>query len=253
MSSITEAYYALDTHGIAICRGGLSQPNVSFLQNKLADLDKNEVKFEILKRDPAFRQLMEHPWVLSNAKAMLGHGLRLDHAFGLQFPPSPPNIHGGPLQHAGYVFNTKHGLFCGRLSVGFFLNDQSPETGGFTYVPGSHKSSMPIFGGAIHQQLLASNYDNPLYVVPDLKAGDIVMFHDCLVHGTAPCKKPNHQRISLYYMYSPEYMAWRKHDPSLEQLGMNDTQRQLLRAPYIAEFDTEGADKYTSRYRSPVP
>ena len=77
------------------------------------------------------------------------------------------------------------------------LKDVNPGDGGFICVPGSHKANM-------HYK---PPVDSPLVVNPSLRAGDMLIFTEALVHGTTTWTSSK-QRRSLLYKYSPGHSTW---------------------------------------------
>ena len=78
--------------------------------------------------------------------------------------------------------------------------------------------------------------DSHLVVNPSLKAGDMLIFTEALVHGTVSWKS-NRRRRSILYKYSPGYSSWAQPDSlkKYEALATSDVQRDLLRPPYVGK------------------
>ena len=104
------------------------------------------------------------------------------------------------------------------------LTDVNPGDGGFICVPGSHKANM-------HYK---PPVDSPLVVNPSLRAGDMLIFTEALVHGTTTWTSSK-QRRSLLYKYSPGHSTWSAADnlEPIRALAQNDLQRDLLRPPSV--------------------
>ena len=96
--------------------------------------------------------------------------------------------------HQGRMYN-------GLVVVMFALEDVNPGDGGFHGVPGSHKANHPFKPAP----------DSHLVVQPSLKAGDMLIFTEALVHGTRKWVSPKRRR-SLLYKYSPGYSTWAEPD-----------------------------------------
>ncbi|NKB69426.1 MAG: hypothetical protein GKR89_20335 [Candidatus Latescibacteria bacterium] len=73
-------------------------------------------------------------------------------------------------------------------------------------------------------------------VNPTLKAGDMLIFTEALVHGTTPWTSANRRR-SLLYKFSPGYSTWGPPEnlEPLRQMASSDLQRDLLRPPYVGK------------------
>jgi hypothetical protein len=249
-------FYVLDSMGLVVVRNGLAPDVVECLNRKIDEslTGRTVTKFSVIELDDMFMELMVQPWVLLACSRLIGDGFRFDHAFGVQQPNAPPNLHGGPQAcqsscfYSGWSTGT---AFAGRLSVGFVLTRQSPETGGFAYIPGSHKSSYVLHGGVVLNKLLNGNIHHECIFVPTLDPGDIVLFPDCLVHGAAPWRA-SYTRRAVYYMYSPGYMAWRPYDEISRYLPLakTDLQRQLLRPPFVASFAERNMELGANEWRA---
>ena len=182
--------------------------------------------------DTCFLELMAHPRTLQIIRVMLGDWLRLDHAYAIQMTKDSDvheNLHGGLRENQGehqyqWVYNT---MYNGLIVVMYALEDVNPGDGGFICVPGSHKANINSYKPSVYSHLVAN---------PSLKAGDMLIFTEALVHGTRKWTSDNKRR-SLLYKYSPGYSTWG--DPGkLErsrELAHDDLQRALLRPPYVGE------------------
>jgi hypothetical protein len=252
-----EQFYTFDSVGVLILRQGISAGVVFKMNERIDSALQGRVvaKFPFMELDRIFFSTMAHPAILNCSARILGEQFRFDHAFGLQQPAGGANLHGGPetgqsscFYHAGT--STMGQVGVGRLSVGIALNEQSRLTGGFAYIPGSHKSSFRLHGGVVLQRFLHGNFDHESIAVPELRAGDIYVFPDCLVHGTSP-RKVSGTRRAIYYMYCPGYMAWRPYS-EIEKyvpLAENDTERRLLRPPFVASYEEDDERVGDNRFR----
>lgn len=255
-----EQYYVFDSIGLVVARDAVPSRDVE-LATKIIDKSINGrrvSKYSVLELDGLFMSLMTHPWILSACRRTLEDGFRLDHAFGVQQPFAKPNLHGGPQACQSSCFyngtaSPSGKAWTGRVSVGIALTKQSRETGGFAYIPGSHKSSFLLHGSVVLRDYLGGNFAHESICIPTLNPGDIVFFPDCLVHGTAPWNA-SYCRRALYYMYSPGYMAWRPYSEIEKYLPLasNATQRNLLRPPYVAGFAEETHVLGDNEWRTPT-
>jgi ectoine hydroxylase-related dioxygenase (phytanoyl-CoA dioxygenase family) len=103
------------------------------------------------------------------------------------------------------------------------------------------------------RELLNGDFRDEALQVPRLEPGDICVFSDSLVHGAAPWDAP-YTRRSLYFMYSPGYMAWRPYSEiaPLAALARTDLQRSLLRPPYVAGYSEEDGALGDNHWRASV-
>lgn len=236
---MTEAeIYEFDLNGIIIYRDLIPPEDVAQMNAIIdADLAKkgkaDAHSFSFLDLDPIFMDLMAHPRTLRIIRHMIGDWLRLDHAYGLQMDrgtvdrgQARPNLHGGPRTDQGeHIYQWFDGqMYNGLIVVMYALADVNPGDGGFICVPGSHKANM-------HYK---PPVDSHLVINPSLRAGDMLIFTEALVHGTTTWTSP-HRRRSLLYKYSPGHSTWAKADSmtAFLELARTDLQRDLLRPPCV--------------------
>ncbi len=223
--------YEFDLNGVIVYRDLIPPEQVVEMNRVLDDAMGGEFPnhFSFMDRDPCFMELMAHPRTLNVIRTMIGDWLRLDHAYGLQMTREMEvheNLHGGPRQDQGeHQYQWVQGkMYNGLIVVMYALEDVNPGDGGFVCVPGSHKANVAYHPG-VH---------SPLVVNPSLKAGDMLIFTEALVHGTRRWQSERRRR-SLLYKYSPGYSAWG--DPermkALEPQAANALQRALLRPPCV--------------------
>jgi hypothetical protein len=223
--------YEFDLNGVIVYRDLLSSEQVAGMNRILDEQMGGEFPnhFSFIDRDPCFMELMAHPRTLDIIRTMIGDWLRLDHAYGLQMirrMEIHENLHGGPRQDQGeHQYQWVQGkMYNGLIVVMYALEDVNAGDGGFVCVPGSHKA---------HAAYRPDVYSH-LVVNPALKAGDMLVFTEALVHGTRKWTSEQRRR-SLLYKYSPGYSAWG--DPermrALEPRAVNDLQRALLRPPGV--------------------
>jgi ectoine hydroxylase-related dioxygenase (phytanoyl-CoA dioxygenase family) len=183
-------------------------------------------------------ELMAYPKTLRVLRTMIGEWMRLDHAYGLQMTADMSvheNLHGGPRQDQGeHQYQWVQGrMHNGLVVVMYALEDVNPGDGGLVCVPGSHKANV-AYHPDVHSHLVVN---------PHLKAGDMLIFTEALVHGTRQWRSGNRRR-SLLYKYSPGYSAWGNAEAmaKLLPLAADDLQRALLRPPCVG-----------GRERVPIP
>jgi ectoine hydroxylase-related dioxygenase (phytanoyl-CoA dioxygenase family) len=223
--------YEFDLNGYIVYRNHIPVDMVSRMNAILDDQMGGEFPnhFSFLDRDPCFMELMAYPKTLNVIRAMIGDWLRLDHSYGLQMVKGMEvreNLHGGPRQDQGeHQYQWVQGkMYNGLIVVMYALEDVNPGDGGLVCVPGSHKANV-----AYHPDVYSH-----LVVNPSLKAGDMLIFTEALVHGTRKWTSENRRR-SLLYKYSPGYSAWGNPEnmKKYEALAANDLQRSLLRPPSV--------------------
>ena len=232
---MTEAeIYEFDLNGYIVCRNlipaaDLGQINSILDANLTADTKDH---FGFMEWDPIFLELMAHPRTLHIMRTIIGDWLRLDHAYGIKLEADSvvhDNLHGGLRTDQGeHQYQWAYGkMWNGLIVIMYALEDVNPGDGGFICVPGSHKASLNSYKPPV---------DSHLVVNPSLKAGDMLIFTEALVHGTRKWTSKQRRR-SLLYKYSPGYSTWGPPEnlQPLRDLARTDLQRDLLRPPYVGQ------------------
>jgi ectoine hydroxylase-related dioxygenase (phytanoyl-CoA dioxygenase family) len=156
----------------------------------------------------------------------------LDHYYGiyLREGAGPLTLHGGntPYDPPEYYHFRNGRMYNGLVVVAWNLTDTGPGLGGFCCIPGSHKANYPL-PAAIAQD----HYQANCVVIPEAKAGSLLIFTEALTHGTTPWWG-KHQRRSLLYKYSPGQQSWaREYLKPPEGLELTPRQRLLFEPPYF--------------------
>lgn len=153
--------------------------------------------------DPAFAELIDHPWVLAVLGDLIGPHVRLDHAYGIVMAPRTAGLglHGPaePFDPAQYWLPRMGALRSGLLTFSWSLVDGAAGQGGFGCIPGSHQASVPLPPGA-----------ESLVVQVPQPAGSLLVFTEALAHCTIPWTAAE-TRLVVMLKYSPGNSAW---DPS---------------------------------------
>jgi hypothetical protein len=186
------------------------------------------------------------PWVLDGLAYANGPDFRFDHAFArMQEGGERVNLHGGPFTVRRCVnfysgFGKEGFIHAGRMALAVILTRQDPKTGGFGYIPGSHKSAFHMDGAEVLDKMLGNDIEDEAVVVPTLEIGDVVLFSDALVHGTTRWSG-GETRVNVHFAYSPGYMAYRPFEEiaHIRELCTTDIQRRLVCPPYAASGDAE--------------
>jgi Phytanoyl-CoA dioxygenase (PhyH) len=237
-----EDIYEFDLRGYIIYRNVLSLEEVDRIRNILVNVKeaKYDGKFSFIELDPYFVELMANPYTLGILQTILGKWLRFDHAFGIKMTKDigiSENLHAGPLQNQRafwYQWVPGQGMHNGLVKVIYALNDVNHGDGGFICVPSSHK------GNANY----CPQHDSHLVINPTMKSGDMLIFTEALIHGSRQWTA-DRTRIALIYSYALGFVAWKSYDtiePYLS-LATNDIQRDLLRPPYVGNYDEHKAER----------
>tara|TARA_Y100001934_G_scaffold11100_1_gene14101 strand:+ start:2446 stop:3225 length:780 start_codon:yes stop_codon:yes gene_type:complete len=181
-----------------------------------------------------FVDLMDHPVVLSYLVELMGRQLRIDHDYCIFMREGAPhgNLHGGPrLFESDHWYRYQDGIMRNGLTVTTWnLTDAPAGAGGFTCIPGSHKTN---FLKLVDPAVQRFERDAPYVVQPTMAAGDVLIFTEALIHGTGKWHA-SHERRALLYKYSPPHSSWR-----IDQYDLNDfpeateRQRRLMAPPSV--------------------
>ncbi len=241
MPMTDEDKFAFDSQGFVVLKGVLS-PQECDRYCQLAD-----EYWPRQPEDPAFRRhasisgwgqpfvdLMDHPVVLDYLVELIGRKLRIDHDYCIFMDKGEQAmaLHGGPrLFETDHWYHYQDGIMRNGLTVATFNLTPAPAgAGGFTCIPGSHKSN--------YLRNLPDDVRNferrPGYVVqPAMDAGDVLIFTEALIHGTAAWTMA-HERRTLLYKYSPPHSSWSKsrYDTAAYP-ELSDRQRRLMQPPSV--------------------
>ncbi len=189
-----------------------------------------------------FREMLAHPSIVLRLNVMCGAGFRLDHGplliSGVKGTEGL-TMHGAGEPHRPYVaYNHQNSqTYCGGVTVSWQLADVNPEDGGFTCVPGSHKSGFPMPPG-----VRTCDDDLGTVVQPAMRAGDVLFFMDgAQTHGTRPWQSEQPRRSVLFKyaarscvrggpasQLAPPEIYWGED----VVVGMTDEQRAVMFGPY---------------------
>lgn len=257
--------YSFDCTGVAIIPQVLTSEQIAEAKRLIHNNWPNNVpwKFPVMHLGRIFWDMLTQPMLLQLANDLAGEHFRFDHAFGLMSNEKTiAQLHGGPQsnQHACFYLNPSgrpSRVLTGRLNFGFCLEGQNSSTGGFCYVPGSHKSVEPRSGLQVFEEIYKSKFDHPSIVVPTLNPGDMVMFTEGMVHGDTGWRNPQSgsYRMQIYFMLTAGFACWR--DPAenahLMQYAKTELEKQLLEPPWVGRYlETEHSMGITNTMRKAI-
>lgn len=182
----------------------------------------------IWESHPIFLELANHPTVLEVCNYSFGgpDSFRLDHAMIIESTPKDKlqgQLHGRSFGKNGTHFHLSQGQatldnVCwtrvGQLSVAVILQPQSSKTGGFCFIPGSHKTSYFVSGQDVQAHIykkksLAVNEEH--LVIPDLYPGDLIAFSESLIHGQTAIENAKENRrysFNAFYPLGLRFIDW---------------------------------------------
>ena len=146
---------------------------------------------------PETQALIDHPRILPYLIELLGPTFRLDHDYCIFMRPGAAcgRLHGSPGGHRGsqrkYLY-LEGEMLNGLSVVTFFLADAKAGDGGFTCIPGSHKTN---FGQNVPLEVRDFERVPDYMVQPEVEAGDALIFTEALMHGTMPWRARHERRI----------------------------------------------------------
>jgi len=230
--------YELDVRGVLVIPGVLRAGDVRRLRQAVAvlrrppaadDLGSQRIN-DLLLHGQAFVDLLDHPRAQDVLSDVHGSATRLDHAYAIRMAPATRGLglHGGavPWDPAQFYVHDRGRPRLGLVTLSWALVDHPPGAGGFGCIPGSHRAGMPVPAGV----------EGLVTEVP-VRAGDLLVFTEALVHCTLPWQGPT-ERLAVLYKYSPGSSAWSdwaQLRPVLD-LPLTERQRRLLQPPSVGSF-----------------
>jgi hypothetical protein len=222
--------YLFDVHGYLVIEGALSAPEVAAAN---AAIDHHADQIRIRPNDLAngsdrlrgttgrgdlggmltwekpycdpFRNLMVHPNITPHLEELLGPGFRLE---GMGIITMDEGAEGFWFHEGGEPYDRSRGylyrngrMYAGMTNVAWQLTDVGPGDGGFACLPGSHKANYPC-----PDEIRLYEVHQDRFVQIPARAGDAVLFVECLMHGTLPWTA-KHQRRSVICRYNTGVMA----------------------------------------------
>ncbi len=222
MALTDEEKFQFDLQGFLVIPGVLSEQECETYSEMIDELwprepgDPSFRRYDRISRwGQAFIDLMDHPKVLGYLVELIGRKLRIDHEYSIFMEKGDQkmSLHGGPrLFETDHWYYYQDGVMRNGLMVATYNLTPAPAgAGGFTCIPGSHKTN---FIRNLPDDVRDFERDAPYVVQPPMNAGDVLIFTEALIHGTAPWQA-DHERRTLLYKYSPPHSSWtkRKYNP----------------------------------------
>lgn len=244
--------YLFDLRGYLFLEGAISQAEVEALNagiDALLPMAPDEWQGHVHRHDNGsgpqthlqniyeagtpFERLIDHPTWIDHLNRYVGgdDGLFIDEAFLIaQGPGSGQQFHsGGHKRKIRTQFRFHNNEFrCGQVNILLALTDIGPGDGPTMVIPGSHKSNLihPVYK-AQDRRLGVVDVEEAIPVY--YKAGDAILFVDCLSHAGGSRTNPGERRV-LVYRYGPHWGHNRYgYRPSAELLArLTPAQRQIL-------------------------
>lgn len=199
---------------------------------------------QIYEAGEPFEELIDHPAWWDHMVRFVGgegtfdynHGpLFVDENFAnLRGPGEAIPLHSGGHTHCMRTqYHVHNGRFhCGQVNALIALTDIGPGDGATMIVPASHKAEFLHPDLTTHQWGDGRSVDGLEGAVEvHMRAGDVLLFVDAIMHGSARRLNPGQRRI-IVYRYGPSWGAprhgWR---PSPELLARLTPRRSRTVAP----------------------
>ncbi len=197
----------------------------------------------VSKWSKRYLDLIDHPKVLPYLVELIGSRLRIDHDYCIFMRENGAKnrLHGGPFRfETDHWYRYHDGVMRNGLTVATWnLTDAPSGAGGFACVPGSHKTN---FLELMPRDVAEFSRDVDWVVQPPMAAGDVLIFTEALIHGTAVWRA-DHERRTFLFKYSPPHSTWAKsfYDPADYPLA-SAQQRRLMAGPSVEAHERVLAD-----------
>ncbi|MEM7019421.1 MAG: phytanoyl-CoA dioxygenase family protein [Pseudomonadota bacterium] len=238
-----EEKFTFDLEGYLVIRNVLTVEEIAELNRQADEIWPRQAEAQPFRRTAdiskwgkPFLDLMDHPKVLPYLIELLGRQLRIDHDYCIFMEKSDlgMQLHGGPRRiEADHWYEYHDGVMRNGLMVATWnLSDALNDEGGFACVPGSHKTNFMM-----NLPRDVRKFEREAHYVrkPPMAAGDVLIFTEALIHGTAAwCGE--HERRALLFKYSPGYQSWAKtfYNPD-DYPEATEQQRRLMAPPSIED------------------
>jgi hypothetical protein len=236
-----EERFQFDLEGYIVIKDVLTEAELSEMNSQaeiafpLGDHDPgNRRDSPVSQWGPLFQALIDHPAITPYLDELLGPKFRIDHDYCIFMRKGGAggNLHGGDTDRSpDHWYRYRDGVMRNGLSVvTFFLSDAGPGDGGFTCIPGSHKSNLVT---SLPSDVRTFQRDTHYVVQPEANAGDALIFTEALIHGTRPWTA-DHERRTLLYKYSPGHSSWSQsyYNPDNYE-NPTEQQRRILAPPSV--------------------
>ena len=152
-----------------------------------------------------YRQMIAHPKLTPYLEELLGPGFRLEGLGIITMDKGAEGFwfHEGaePYDRSRHYLYRNGKMYCGMTNIAVQLTNVEEGDGGFACLPGSHKSNFSCPG----EIRLYHAHQNRIAQIP-AQAGDVVLFVECLMHGSLPWTA-DHQRRSVIIRYNSGVVA----------------------------------------------
>ncbi len=240
MTLSTDLKFEFDVLGFLHLRQALSQAEVSEYRTWIDEVKTIDVRAlnvddparlthhlnrpvsRVIDADRRFARFLDHPVVEPFLVEFLGEDYRhIDNDLYFTYPGyTGGDWHRGVRAHpTGHVVNGK--FVCPMVKVFYCMTDVGPGEGEFVVIPGSHKAQFEIDTRRI---------DLPAqHVFDDVKAGDIIIFNEALLHNGRPNPSSKTRQTIIMNFGRSDAGVWAGYAPRAETLAVvTPSQRRIL-------------------------
>lgn len=231
-------YFILDSMGLLHFKNIFSKDKIDNILQEFLKI-KQQIKCEeceFVKKYVGFEHIQNIIDIFTDTKILdvcnncIGQQFKLDYMVLIEQAVNKQqkqhfSVHGGSHKHYNLFYYHSYPqehidkpcyTQTGQLTVGIPLTEQNSNTGGFCYLPGSHKSSYHIHSQPFFQQCDQEELKN-YFITPSIQRGDCIIFPENLTHGqTLYCGDT--PRYTIYAAYYPVSMQFNKDNKQRERL-----------------------------------
>ncbi len=191
-----EDMYSLDLAGYLIIRHALTSEEVQDCNQALDQMGKSTgmLEWPAPLNDP-FIKLRDHPVLIRYLEQICFGTYRLDRAPQLLNAAVPLSGGNEPRDWSRSYCQQDEVQFCQGVLALWALSDIDEGDGGFTLVPASHKSAVET-----PADILDGTDDMGLCVQPALKAGDLLLCVETVLHGVRPWQSQGSRLLNFGYI-----------------------------------------------------
>lgn len=240
MSISDDLRFAFDVQGYLHLRGALTAAEVAEYtrwmdEDEGADLRAlnadnpggmkdqiNRPVSRVIDLDPRFACFLDHPAARPFLVEFLGEDYRhIDNEIYYTYPGyAGGSWHRGVKAHpTGHV--VEGAFICPMVKVFYCMTDVGPGGGEFVVIPGSHRAQF---------QVDMKRIDLPaMHIFDDVKAGDIILFNEALIHNGRPNVTQNTRKTIIVNFGRRDAGPWPGYAPNPRTLeAVTERQRAIL-------------------------
>lgn len=241
MSITQDQLFTFDVAGYLHLRGALTPAEVAEYAGWIQDIERADVQAinadypdgmkqqlnrpvsRMFDADPRFGRFLDHPVVAPFLEKFLGPDYKhIDNDLYFTHPGyAGGHWHRGVRTHvSGHVVEGE--FTCPMVKVFYCMSDVGPGEGEFVVIPGSHKAMFKV------------EYENRVdlpaqHVFDDVKAGDIIIFNEGLIHNGRPNPSQKTRKTIIVNFGRNWAGVWRGYRPKPETLAaVTPNQQRIL-------------------------